>query len=314
MAYNAGMQTRTLGRTAFNVSVLGFGAAPVAYLDTERQRAAQVLTYLLDAGVNVIDTAASYPGSEEFLGEFFSARRDDYVLVSKCGAGADEIDAPAWSARSILHSVDRSLKRLRTDRIDVMLLHTCGLDTLKKGEALGALTNARQAGKIRFAGYSGDNDAAAWAAAHPDVAVIETSVNVVDQINVDKVLPLAREHNVGVIAKRPVANAAWKDLHQQPGMYQSYAKEYTERLRKVKVTPRDLGFTASPDEAWPEVALRFTLSFPEVHTAIIGTTSLENARRNVEIAQKGPLPPEVVQKLRAAFRAADPTAAWLGQG
>ena len=81
------MQTRPLGRTGFNVSVLGFGAAPVAYLDTERDRAAQVLKYLLDSGVNLIDTAASYPGSEAFLGEHFAARRDDYVLVTKCGAG-----------------------------------------------------------------------------------------------------------------------------------------------------------------------------------------------------------------------------------
>ena len=307
------MQTRTLGRTGLNVSVLGFGAAPVAYLDTERQSAAQVINDLLGAGVNVIDTAASYPGSEEFLGERFSSRRDDYVLVSKCGNTEDD-GLPAWSERAILHSVDRSLRRLRTQRIDVMLLHTCGLDVLQKGEALGALAKARDAGKIRFAGYSGDNEAAAWAAAHPEVAVIETSLNVVDQANIDKVLPAAREHNVGVIAKRPVANAAWKDLHQQPGMYQSYAREYTERLRGMKITPRELGFSAPPQDAWPEVALRFTLSFPQVHTAIIGTTSSQNARRNVEIAQKGPLPPDVVQKLRAAFRAADPGGAWVGQG
>jgi aryl-alcohol dehydrogenase-like predicted oxidoreductase len=308
------MQTRTLGRTGFDVSVLGFGAAPVAYLDTERKRAAQVVSYLLDAGVNLVDTAASYPGSEEFLGEFFAARREDYVLVSKCGEGADEIDAPAWSARSIQHSVDRSLRRLRTDRIDVMLLHTCGLETLKRGEALGALAKARDAGKIRHAGYSGDNAAAAWAAAHADVAVIETSVNIVDQVNIEQVLPVAREHNVGVIAKRPVANAAWKDLGRQPGMYQSYAKEYTERMRKVNLDPRDLGFTVPADQAWPEIALRFTLSFPDVHTAIIGTTSLDNARRNVEIAVKGPLPTDAVEKVRADFRAADPSGAWVGQG
>jgi aryl-alcohol dehydrogenase-like predicted oxidoreductase len=307
------MQTRTLGRTGLDVSVLGFGAAPVAYLDTERERAAQVVGDLLDAGVNLIDTAASYPGSEEFLGEFFASRRKDFVLVSKCGNTNDD-GLPAWSERAILHSVDRSLRRLRTDRIDVMLLHTCGLDVLKKGEALGALAKARHAGKIRFAGYSGDNDAAASAAAHAEVAVIETSINVVDQVNIDKVLPVARERNVGVIAKRPVANAAWKDLHQQPGMYQSYAKEYTERLRKVKIAPRDLGFDASPNEAWPEIALRFTLSFPEVDTAIIGTTRLENARRNLEIARKGPLPDQAVQKLRAAFRAADPKGTWLGLG
>jgi aryl-alcohol dehydrogenase-like predicted oxidoreductase len=309
------MERRTLGRTNLDVSILGFGAAPVAYLTTERERAADVVRLLLDAGVNLIDTAASYPGSEEFLGEYFGDRRKDFVLVSKCGnTSPEEAGAPAWSQQMILHSVDRSLRRLRTDRIDVMLLHTCDLDTLKKGEALGALVKAREAGKIRFAGYSGDNEAAAWAAAHPDVAVIETSISIADQRNIDVVLPVAREKRVGIIAKRPVANAAWKSIDQQPGMYQSYAKDYTDRFRAIKLDPAEIGFKGDPAQAWPEIALRFTLSFPEVHTAIIGTTRLDNARRNIEIANNGPLPGNVVEKIRAAFRRADPKGQWLGLG
>ena len=309
------MEKRTLGRANLDVSILGFGAAPVAYLTTERERAAAVVTFLLDSGMNLIDTAASYPGSEEFLGEHFADRRKDFVLVTKCGnTSPEESGAPAWSEKMILHSVDRSLRRLRTDRIDVMLLHTCDLQTLKKGEALEALAKARQAGKIRFAGYSGDNEAAVWAAAHPDVAVIETSINIVDQRNIDGVLPVAREHNVGVIAKRPVANAAWKNIDQQPGMYQSYAKDYTDRFRAMKPDPVSIGFKGEAAQVWPEIALRFTLSFPEAHTAIIGTTSLENARRNVEIARKGRLPDDAVERLRAAFRRADPKGEWRGLG
>src|SRR5947207_1429600 len=157
------MNKVAFGRTGFQVSRLGFGAAPAAYLDTEEQRAIAVINRLLDAGVKVIDTAASYPGSEEFLGRHFSARRKDFVLISKCGSKIPESDAPAWSAPLIKASVDRSLRLLKTDKIDVMLLHSCDLKTLQKGEALGALVEARNAGKIRFAGYSGDNDAAAWA-------------------------------------------------------------------------------------------------------------------------------------------------------
>jgi len=57
----------------------------------------------------------------------------------------------------------------------------------------------------------------------PDVAVVQTSVNVADQSNIDRVLPAARKHNAGVMAKRPIANAAWKEISEQPGMYQSYA-------------------------------------------------------------------------------------------
>ena len=120
-----------------------------------------------------------------------------------------------------------------------------------------ALVKARDAGKTRFIGYSGDNDAAAYAATLPDVAVIETSINIADQNNIDTVLPVARKKNIGIIAKRPIANAAWKDISQQPGMYQSYAAEYTERLRKLKFTPASLGFkstSGNESEAWPEMA------------------------------------------------------------
>jgi hypothetical protein len=114
-----------------------------------------------------------------------------------------------------------------------------------------------------------------------------------------------------VLAKRPIANSAWRDT--LPGMYANYAKVYVDRLAKLKLDPANLGVGGPPDEAWPELALRFTLSQPGVHTAIIGTTSPDNAAANVAHAAKGPLPAEAVQKIRAAFHAADPEAKWTGQ-
>ena len=314
------MQYRTLGKTNFKVSVVGFGAAPVAFLKEDQDRAADLVNQLLDRGVNLIDTAASYPGSEQFLGQRVGHRRQDFVLVSKCGQRIPESDAPDWSPALITATVDRALRLLRTDHLDVMLLHSCGLDVLERGEALAALVQARDAGKVRFAGYSGDNEAAEYAAGLADVAVIETSINLVDQANIDRVLPLAKRNHIGVIAKRPVANAAWKDLSEQPGMYQSYAKEYTNRLREMNVSPQSLGFRpgasagagAGESDAWAEVALRFTLSFPDVHTAIIGTTNPANAVANLRYADAGPLPPEVVDKLRASFARAS-KGRWSGQ-
>jgi aryl-alcohol dehydrogenase-like predicted oxidoreductase len=132
-------------------------------------------------------------------------------------------------------------------------------------------------------------------------------------VNIDRVLPKAAANNLGVLAKRPVANAAWKDLGEQPGLYKSYAKTYTDRLAKMRLDPTELGFGAAPQQAWPELALRFTLSQPGVHCAIIGTTNPDNARANLAAAEKGPLPPEVVKKIRETFRRADPKGQWLGQ-
>ena len=307
------MRSVPFGQTGFRVSPLGFGAAPIGYLDTDRGRVARILNLLLDAGVNLVDTAANYPGAEEAVAETVGGRRDHFVLVSKCGTRLDDVPDAAWSAANVTKTVDRSLRRLRTDRLDVMLLHSCDLDTLRRGEALGALVKARDAGKVRFAGYSGDNEAAAYAAALPDVAVVQTSISVADQANIDRVLPAARLNRVGVMAKRPIANAAWKDLKEQPGLYQNYAATYTERLGKMRLDPAALGFSGDPAAAWPELALRFTLSQPGVHVAIIGTTNPENAKANLEAAEKGPLPAEAVRMIREAFRGADPAGAWAGE-
>ena len=195
------------------------------------------------------------------------------------GAGGRE-----WSARVVTNTVDRALRRLRTDCLDVMLLHSCPLSVLQKGDALDAMVRARDQGKIRFAGYSGDNDAAAYAAGLPDVAVVQTSVNICDQSNIDSVLPRTREGGQGVLAKRPLANAAWKDVSVQRGIYQNYSRSYMARLQSMGFTLTDLGFEGDPARVWPGIALRFTLSQPGVHCAIAGTTSIRNARANLQAA------------------------------
>jgi aryl-alcohol dehydrogenase-like predicted oxidoreductase len=304
------MEKRPFGRTGFSVSALGFGGAPAAFLNTDAAQATHMLESLLDSGLNVIDTAASYPGSEEFIGQHLSHRRKDYVLISKCGRPIDGIDAPEFSYELVSKSVDRALKLLKTDVLDVMLLHSCDLEKLKQGDALRALVDARNAGKIRHAGYSGDNEALTFAAAHPEVAVVEMSINICDQANIGHGLKAAQEHNVGIIVKRPVANAAWKDLSEQKGFYASYAKSYTERFAKINLKPSELGFSGDPLKAWPEIALRFTLGQPGIHTAIVGTTNPANAKANLEAAGKGPLPQEVLRKIRQAFEAASAGDSW----
>ena len=163
-------ERRRFGRTGLEVSPLGFGASPIGVHRTDASDIEDVVGLLLDSGVNLIDTAAGYYTSEERLGETMARRRDEYILVSKCGRALDHIEAPAWTAENVLETIERSLERLRTDHLDVMLLHTCPLDVLKGGEAIDALVDARAKGLIRHAGFSGDNESAAYAAAHPAVS------------------------------------------------------------------------------------------------------------------------------------------------
>jgi aryl-alcohol dehydrogenase-like predicted oxidoreductase len=306
------MKKTKFGRTGFNVSAMGFGSAPIGFLKIEQERVGKILNLLLDDGVNLIDTAASYEGSEDVIGNSVAHRRNEYVLVSKCGRTIPESSAASWSAELVMATVDRALRRLKSDVLDVMLLHSCDLVTLKKGDALAGLVKAQDAGKIRFVGYSGDNETAAYAATLPDVAVIETSINIVDQVNLDSVLPECRKNNVGVLAKRPIANAAWRGATNRGGIYDNYVKPYVDRLEKVGLKPTELGFADDGNDSWAELALRFTLSHPGVHTAIIGTTNPENARTNLAFAEKGPLSSDAIEKIRQRFRVANADGSWVG--
>ncbi len=296
------MQHTTFGRTGLDVSRVAFGAGPIGYLGTSQEQAGRVLNLLLDRGVNVIDTAASYLGSEELIGAAVGHRRDAFVLVSKCGRKVEGLEGEDWSADLVTRTVDRSLRRLGTDHLDVMLLHSCKLEVLRRGEALGALLRAKEAGKIRFAGYSGDNEAAAFAATMPGVDVLMCSANICDQANLEEALPAAAASGVAVIAKRTVANGAWKPLDAQMGIYRDYVKPYVERFAAMGLDPRDLGFEGPGD--WAEIALRFTLAQPAIHVLSIGTTSVANAEVNLALLEKGPLPAPAVARIREAFLAA----------
>jgi len=296
------MHYTTFGKTGLKVSRIAFGAGPIGYLDSSQEQAGQVLNLLLDRGVNVIDTAAAYLGSEELIRKAVGHRRDEYVLLSKCGRRVAGAEGEDWSARLVTETVDRSLRRLGTDRLDVMLLHTCSLEVLQRGEALGALLRAKEAGKIRFAGYSGDNEAATFAAGLAGVDVLMCSASICDQVNLEGALPAAARAGTAVIAKRSVANAAWKPLEAQQGIYRDYVKPYAERFQAMALDPRELGFPGP--EAWMEIALRFTLAEPGVHVVSIGTTSPANAEANLRLLEAGPLPAAAVAKIRSAFREA----------
>ena len=309
------MEMRAFGKTGFKVTALGYGSGPVGFLGTDKKQASDILNTLLDRGVNLIDTAAAYMGAEEVIGEAIGKRRSEYVLVSKCGREVDELGDEAWTEKVVTFTVDRALKRLKTDHLDVMLLHSCDLDTLKKGEAIGALVKAWNAGKIRFLGYSGDNEAGAYAAALDDVDVIETSVSICDQVNIEMVLPVAARRALGVLAKRPIANAAWKGAAGQQGIYAGYAAPYEERLAKMGLTPAALGFKGAANDVWPEIALRFTLSLPAVSSAIVGTTNAARIDGNIAAAEKGPLSAKTVGAIRDTFLSAESAAGekWLGE-
>jgi aryl-alcohol dehydrogenase-like predicted oxidoreductase len=277
----ASIEMRRLGRTGMAVSALGFGASEFGQRRIAPKSAASILGSALDAGLNVIDTAACYGNSEELIGRAVGHRRKDFYLLTKCGH-ASGLPLADWTPALLEASIERSLKRLRTDYLDVVQLHSCDESRLRQGELIGALQRARDKGKTRFLGYSGDGGAASYAVQCDAFDTLQISVSIADQEAVEKVLPLARERDIGVIAKRPIANAAWMG-----GSWWSlalYSRSYRARLRKLNYDflNRDAKYAVA-------IALRFALSVPGVHTAIVGTTKPSRWQQNAALLAAGPL-------------------------
>jgi len=156
----------------------------------------------------VIDTAECYADSETLIGRAVSGRRREFHLFTKVGhAGGWGRDD--WRPPAILKSIERSLERLRTDALDLVQLHSCSEGVLRKGDAIAALEAAKQRGLTRYIGYSGDGAAARHAVESGRFDTLQISVSVADQEAIEAVLPAARQRQLGVIAKRPVANAVW---------------------------------------------------------------------------------------------------------
>src|SRR5262249_40815632 len=213
-------------------------------------------------------------------GEAVSNRRNEFYLFTKCGHPHGYGERADWSKDSILESIQRSLRRLKTDKVDIVQLHSCSEAELRKGEAIEALQVARERGYTRYIGYSGDSHAARFAVEAGVFDTLQTSINIADQEALELTLPLAREKQMGVIAKRPVANAAWKTGHRP---IDSYQHEYWERLRKL-----DYDFLEHDLEKSISIALRFTLSAPGVHTAIVGTTKPDRWIQNAKLLAAAP--------------------------
>lgn len=290
----------TLGNTGLEISQLGIGLAEIGHLeldDNGLKQAGLLLNTALDSGINFFDTAECYENSETIVGKVVKDRRQEYILATKCGHliedyGGDEY--ANWSKDGIQTSIERSLLRLQTDYVDLIQLHSPLLDILKKGEAIEELEKLKKEGKTRFIGCSGDNDVALWAAKSGVFDTIQTSFNITDQLARKQLFQYTKQHNLGLIAKRPIANAAWGAVTSPS----EYANEYFERAKTLlKLGP----VVDSPDDRFV-LSIGFVLGHEEINTAIIGTTNSEHLIENVKVIEnKLPISNSTILDLHRRF-------------
>lgn len=282
---------RTLGTTGIEVSPLGLGCGSLGSLDAFR--AERLVHQALDLGVIVFDTAPSYGGSEELLGRALSgSQRRRAVLVTKGGYGVEGV--PDWTPEVVTAGITRALRVLRTDVIDVFLLHSCDADRLARGDLTHALVRAKEAGHVRAIGYSGDGDGLRIALGIEAFDVVEPSVNVLDR----DALAVVRGRRIGVLGKRTLANAPWS---VRADLSRSDIAEYLRRLRLL-----DPARTLD-DLPLAELFVRFAVHAPGIACALLGTSSEARLREAVSASNRGPLSEELSRELerRYAPHAAD---------
>ncbi len=270
------MRKRRLGRTGLHVSVVGFGGIPIIALS--RREAEKVVRYAYEKGISYFDTARAYGDSEEKIGAALKDVRDEVVIATKTHQRTREDAARA--------GLKQSLRKLQTDRIDIVQLH--GIDneeTLKKATgpegSLRALEEARDKGEINFIGISGHNP-------HVLGKAIETGkfdtvlvpLNILDKKATEEFIPLAKELDVGVVIMKAMGGCMGPVLYPQLGTR----------------------FLGKPEEDWPDPteflayfgregleraqrSLRFVLAHKNIDTVIPGLRSTEQVDHVVQVEE-----------------------------
>ena len=282
------METKVLGKTGLEITRLGIGLSEIgSILSSEDEKTAtEVLNGALDNGVTFLDTSACYGLSEEFIGRAISTRRHEYILASKAGHYLPRGEGEDWTYDLVTASIERSLRLMKTDYMDLIQLHSCAIDVLEKGDVIQAIQDAKQAGKVNHIGYSGDNENAKWAVDSGQFETLQTSYSLVDQTARVNLFPGVVRQEMGLIIKRPIGNAVWgraTDPNPYHHMPTSYTEEYFRRgLEMAKLGPVKNG----PDDAI-ELAMGFTLNRPEVSTVIVGTLNPKHLESNVQMLNNG---------------------------
>ena len=297
----ADMEFRRLGRSGLTVSVVGLGTNNFGMkLDLDGCR--QVLDAALDAGITLIDTADSYGASEARLGELLAGRRDDVVLATKFGSdtrrpgGAD--NGEDWGARGsrryIRRAVESSLRRLRTDWIDLYQLHRPDPQTPIE-ETLSALTDLVREGKVRYLGhsnFSGFQTAhAQWTAhtAHLERFVsAQNEYNLIDTAAETELVPALTEYGIGLLPYFPLASGLLTGKYRRGepppegsriaawNMQSRLTDQAFDRVEALDTLARHY------DARLLDVAVGGLAARPAVASVIAGATSPEQVRSNVQ--------------------------------
>jgi L-galactose dehydrogenase len=289
------MQYRRLGKTALNVSVIGFGASPLGNVfdDCDEQEGTRSVHAAIDAGINFFDVAPFYgiTLAEERLGEALKGKRDKVILATKCGRyGLRDFD---FSYQRILDSADESLARLQTDHVDLMQLHDIEFGTKEQvlNEAIPALYEIKKSGRARYIGITGlPVNYLAEIARQVDIDTILSWAHynlLQDEIN-KELVPLSKERDLGLMNAAPLlqrilSDASIPSWHNAPAGMQAMQVPLQACCAKYGLKLSD-------------VAIAFATAHPDIASTIIGMCDTVNVSNNIR-ALETQIPKELLEEI-----------------
>ena len=296
------MHYRRLGKTDLDVSVVGFGASPLGgvFGPSDAEEGTRAVHLAISEGVNFFDVSPYYglTLAEERLGQALVGRRDKAVLATKCGRyGLNQFD---FSAKQVRLSVEESLRRLRTDHVDLLHAHDVEFGNVEQiiADTIPAMRRLQEEGKTRYVGISG----------YP----LKVLMHIAQRIPVDSILsycrynlmiddmdtvltPFAERLGIGLINAAPLhmgmlTERGAPDWHPAPPEVRAAVKEALAFCRKENIDLSELG-------------LRFCFDSPHVASTLVGMSTTEEVRRNLH-AFSAPADPELVNKVKAILKPA----------
>ncbi|HEX8524866.1 MAG TPA: aldo/keto reductase [Tepidisphaeraceae bacterium] len=311
------MLYRPLGRTGYNVSAISFGAWAIggSWGNVDDSESLAALNTAIDLGVNFIDTADVYGDgrSERLIAELRKNRRETIYVATKAGRRLDPHTAPGYNRANLTAFVERSLKNLSTEALDLLQLHCPPTEVYYMPEVFGILDDLTRAGKLRHYGVSVEKvEEALKAIEYPNLQSVQIIFNMFRQRPAELFFEQAKKRNVGILARVPLASGLLSGKLSKQTQYTSddhrnfnrhgeafdrgetfSGVDYDTGLRAVD----ELKSLCPPTTSMPQFALRWILMFDAVTCAIPGAKRPGQAKDNFSAADLPPLSPETMTRV-----------------
>jgi aryl-alcohol dehydrogenase (NADP+) len=309
------MRYRIFGRTGLNVSTVSMGSNRLGDSGVDPAAWPPIVERALELGVNFFDTSISYNEgrSEAILGEVCSRWLGPTIIATKGGYAIDFMVSGAqplrdFTARAILEDIDGQLTRLRRDYVDMYMLHSPNVNVLETRDWATAIDTLKRQGKIKYFGIStSDHASGIWSIEH-GADLLQIEYDLLNPTAEDELLPLAARHNVGIMARTPLARGlltgkfrAGEAIPAEQQWRRPRGDQLQLRLERVEA----LRFLERSGQTLAQAALRFVLANPAVHCVVPGARTVQQLEANVQAADSGLDGEDLrrIKQLHAAWRA-----------